>query len=171
MVFTGIEPWRYELLLERRQPNHPEMDSVEIVIWKTHGAHSREIICSSYNMSLISTIHRNASLETKELVSDIFFHDNISLPVPQHTLRATCKMQLGANNGWLTYLHQDPYFWALVGLCFSASLSQSQGSGSLPKKTSTNPCPYLVFRKALQGLSSSGGGVRFHFRLKHTHHI
>ena len=72
------------LLQGRRQANHPGMDSVEIVNWRVTVTHSREIISSSWTMSMSGSIHRDNFLGTKELASAIF------LLYPQDNHRATC---------------------------------------------------------------------------------
>ena len=55
------------LLLERRWANNLGADSMETVIWETSGAHSGEIICSSWGVSLRGSIHKDASAKTKVL--------------------------------------------------------------------------------------------------------
>ena len=59
------------LLLERRQANNPGTESMERGICKMSVTYSGEIICSSWRVTLVGNIHRDASPGASELASSI----------------------------------------------------------------------------------------------------
>ena len=122
------------------------------------------LICSFCRMSLRGSIHRDI------LQGQRSWPVTFPFSTAQHK-QSHLQEAARTYTSCLTCLHQTLPTLLCWDYPSQSSLPQSQHSGPLPQKTSTNPA-HTTFpdQRVLQVLSSSGGGIRSHFtsRAEHT---
>lgn len=129
--------------------------------------HRVKIICSSQSTSLRGNIHGYSSLGTKTLAT------TISLPIPQHKHRVTCRKQCNTDPGCLTCSQHVTHSSTPVKLPFLVKFASFPGQQALPIE---GPHKCYTHIKFLQRLNFGGDGddsfrKQIRVQLLKTHHI